>query len=183
MGPTGPTGPGNVGQQTIWVPAAAMTPRETNGAEPGTIELPTNDVMLAYLAFDASTSEGAQFAIQMPKSWDGGTIVAQFVWTHPSTSTNFGVVFNLRARANANDDALDGAFGTAQQAADTGGTTHDCYISPETSAITIGNSPGSEELVMFEVRRDPANGSDTMAVDAWLIGVKIHYTTDAVSDD
>lgn len=172
-----------IGQQTIWVPAGAMTPRTTNGAASGSTELATNDVMLKYLAFDTATSEAAQFMIQMPKSWDEDTLVCQFVWAHPSTTTNFGVTWGIRAVAFANDDAMDTAFGTAQEVADTGGTTSDCYITSETSALTVAGSPGAEELVCFEVYRDPTDGSDTMAVDAYLIGVKIHYTIDAAKDD
>lgn len=171
------------GQQTIWVPAAAMTPRTTNGAASGSLETATNDVMAKYLAFDSTTSEGAQFAVQMPKSWNEGTIVAQFVWMHPSTATNFGVRWGIRAVAFANDDALDTAFGTEQEVTDTGGTTSDIYISDETAAMTVAGSPTAEELVVFEVYRDPADGGDTMAVDAYLLGVKIHYTTDAARDD
>jgi hypothetical protein len=172
-----------VGQQTIWLPAAAMVARTTNGAASGSLETGTNDVMAKYLAFDSTTSEGAQFAIQMPLSWNEGTIVAQFVWTHPATVTNFGVRWGIRAVAFANDDALDTAFGTEQEVTDTGGTTSDVYVSPETSAMTVAGTPGAEELVVFEVYRDPADGNDTMAVDAYLLGVKIHYTTDAARDD
>jgi hypothetical protein len=157
-----------VGQQTIWVPAGAMTPTTTNGAASGSLEMTTNDNMLKYLAFDATTREKAQFGIQMPKSWDEGTVIAQFVWTHPSTTTNFGVSWELAAVAYANDDAADAAFGTLQEIDDTGGTTHDIYISDETPEITVAGSPGAEEYVIFEVSRDPADGSDTMAVDARL---------------
>jgi hypothetical protein len=171
-----------VGQQTIWVPAAAMVARTTNGAASGSMESSTNDVMTKYLAFDSTTSEGAQFAIQMPKSWNEGTIVAQFVWTHPA-AVAFGVTWGIRAVAFANDDALDTAFGTEQEVADTGGTTSDVYITGETSAMTVAGSPAAEELVVFEVYRDPNDGGDTMAVDAYLIGLKIHYTTDAARDD
>jgi len=160
-----------------------MTPTTTNGAAAGTFETSTNDVMLKYLAFDASTKEKAQFGIQMPKSWNEGTLVAQFVWTHPSTTTNFGVSWELAAVAFANDDAADTAFGTLQEIDDTGGTTYDIYITGETPAITVAGTPGAEEYVMFQVSRDPADAGDTMAVDAWLLGVRIHYTTDAVSDD
>jgi adhesin HecA-like repeat protein len=173
-----------IGQQTIWVPAGAMTPTTTNGAASGSFETTTNDVMLKYLAFDATTREKAQFGIQMPKSWDESTtIIAQFVWTHPSTTTNFGVSWELAAVAFANDDAADTAFGTLQEIDDTGGTTYDIYISDETPAITVAGSPAAEEYVIFEVTRDPADAGDTMAVDAWLLGVKIHYTTNAAKDD
>jgi hypothetical protein len=170
------------GQQTIWVPAGAMTPTTTNGAASGSQEMTTNDNMLKYLAFDATTREKAHFGIMMPKSWDEGTLVAQFVWTHPSTTTNFGVSWELAAVAFANDDAADTAFGTLQEIDDTGGTTYDIYISDETPAITVAGTPGAEEFVLFEVSRDPADAGDTMAVDAWLLGVKIHYTVNASSD-
>jgi hypothetical protein len=172
-----------LGQQTIWVPATAMVPSTTNGAAAGETETTTNDVMIATLNFDTTTAEYAQFGIQMPKGWDEGTIIAQFVWSHAATTTNFGVSFGLAAVAFANDDALDTAFGTVQYAADTGGTTDDLYISPETAAITVAGSPAAEEYVMFRVVRGVAEGGDTMAIDARLHGVKIHYTVDAGSDD
>ena len=173
---------GALGQQTIWYPASGMTSRTTNGPSSGSIETTTNAVNVAYLAFDTSTSEAAQFTIAMPKSWDLSTIICQVYWTHPATTTNFGVTWGIRAVAFANDDALDTAFGTAQEVSDTGGTTSDVYITAETSAMTVAGSPGAEELVVFEVYRDPADASDTMAVDAYLIGVKLHYTVSAVND-
>lgn len=172
-----------LGQQTIWVPATAMTPRTTNGAARGTVETTTNKVMLSTLDFDPSTQEFSQFAIQMPKGWNESTLVCQFVWSHPSTTVNFGVVWEIQAVAFANDDAADTAFGTAVTVADTGGTTNDVYVSDETAAMTVAGSPGPEEWVVFQVRRAPANASDTMAVDARLHGVKVHYTIDAAKDD
>lgn len=172
-----------VGQQTIWIPASAMYSRTTNGAASGTIETSTNKVMLRTLDFDTSTQEFAQFNIQMPKSWNRSTLICQFVWTHPTTTTNFGVVWAIEAVAFANDDAADTAFGTAVQVSDTGGTANDIYITDETSALTVSGSPGNEEWVVFQIKRVPEDGSDTMAVDARLLGVKIHYTTNAATDD
>jgi len=171
-----------IGQHTIWIPAGAMTSRTTSGAESGSVETTTNKVMLQSLDFDTSTDEFAQFAIQMPKGWDESTLVAQCVWSHASTTTNFGVVFFLQAVALANDDAGDTAFGTAVSMTDTGGTTNDIYISPESAAITVAGSPAAEEYVIFQVYRDVSDASDTMAVDARLHGVKIHYTIDSGND-
>lgn len=173
----------SIGQHTIWVPAVAMTAATTSGAASGTAETTTNKVMVKTLDFDASTEEFAQFMIQMPKSWDGGTLIFQFIWTHGATTTNFGVVWGIEAVAFANDDALDTAWGAEVATADTGGTTNDVYISPESSAVTVAGSPGAEELVAFRVTRVVGNGSDTMAVDADLIGVKVHYTVNAGNDD
>ena len=172
-----------VGQQTIWIPAGAMLANTTSGAASGTAETTTNKVMSKTLDFDASSEEFAQFMIQMPKSWNEGTLICQFVWTHPATTTNFGVAWGMEAVAFANDDALDTAWGTEVVTVDTGGTTGDVYISPESTGVTAAGSPGAEEVIALRITRVVANGSDTMAVDAKLIGVKIHYTTDATTDD
>lgn len=174
--------PTTLGKHTIWVPASAMIARTTAGAAAGTVETTTNKVMIKTLDFDATTQEFAQFAIQMPKSWNEGTIIAQFIWSHAATATNFGVVWALEAVAFNDNDAGDAAFGTAQQVADTGGTTNNIYRTAETAAITVAGSPTAEEWVVFQVKRAPADASDTMAIDARLLGVKIHYTTDAGSD-
>lgn len=170
------------GKQSIWVPAGAMTTRGTNGAAGQTIEMTTNKNMVKTLNFDSATQEFAQFDIRMPKSWDEGTVTFIPVWSHAATATNFGVVWGLDAVAVSNDDALDVAFGTAQTSADTGGTTNDSYQGPESSAITIAGTPAAEDLVLFRIHRDPANGSDTMAIDARLHGVLILYTNDTTSD-
>jgi hypothetical protein len=176
-------GGGGVGQQTIFVPAGAITPRTTNGAARGTVETATNRIMISSLDFDTATQEFAQFAVQMPKGWDEGTLVCQFLWSHAAAATNFGVAWAIEAVAFADDDAADAAFGTAVQVADTGGTTNDIYISPETGPLTVAGSPGNEEWVVFQVKRVPADAADTLAVDARLLGVKIHYTTNAATDD
>jgi hypothetical protein len=171
-----------VGRQCIPVPAAAMTANTTNGAAPGTIETTTNKVIAATLDFDATTSESVQFSIAMPDSWDKGTVTFKPIWSHPSTTTNFGVVFEMSARAFSNDDALDAAFGTGQTSTDTGGTTDRIYEGPESSAITIAGSPATGDLVIFKIARLPANASDTLAVDARLHAIKLFITTVAGHD-
>lgn len=170
------------GKQALWIPAGAMTPRLSSGAAPGQMETSTNKVNLATLDFDASSAEYAQAAIRMPRSWNEGPITFQPVWSHGSTTTNFGVSINLRARAFGDSDALDAAFGTSQESADTGGTTDDVFTGPESAEITVAGSPQAEDLVLFEVFRNPAASGDTLAVDARLIGITVFITTDARND-
>ncbi len=170
------------GQHTIWIPAGAMTARSSAGATSGSFETSTNKVMGESFDFDTASDDFVQFAIQMPKGWDESTLIFQIVWSHPSTTTNFGVVFFMQAVAFANSDAFETAFGTAVSVTDTGGTTDDVFISPESAAITVAGSPGAEEYVIFQLYRDVSAGADTMAVDARIHGVKVHYTTDANSD-
>jgi hypothetical protein len=170
------------GRQEIWIPAGAMVPQVTNGAAEGSGETTTNDVMRRTLDYDPTTAEYAQFSWRMPKSWNEGTVTFIPIWSHPSTTTNFGVVWDMCGVALSNDDALDTAFGTAQTSTDTGGTTDDIYEGPESSAITIAGTPTVGDVVHFRVARAPSNGSDTMAVDARLHGVVLVITTDALSD-
>ncbi len=171
-----------MGKQTAWVPAGALTPRTTNGPAIGSVELATNKVMVATLDFDAATVEYAQFVVAMPNGWDEAALTFRFVWSHAATTTNFGVVWAVRALATGDDDAMDAAFGTAVTVTDTGGTTNDQYTSAETAALTAAGSPAAHDLLRFEVYRAATDGSDTLAIDARLEGVVVYYTTNALSD-
>ncbi len=170
------------GKQTIWIPAVAMKPRSTNGAALNAIEMATNKNMITTLDYDTTTQEFAQVDIPLPKSWNNGTITFVPYWSHPATTTNFGVVWGVDAIAISDGDALDVAFGTEQTSTDTGGTTDTMYVGPESSAITIAGTPATADMVQFRIHRDPASGSDTLAVDARLHGVKLFYTTSAAND-
>jgi len=171
-----------VGKETVWIPANAMTARTTNGAAAGSVESATNKIMQSTLDFDQSTAEYAQFGIRLPKSWNGSTITAAFTWTANSTSTN-NVIWGIQAVAIGNDETIDTAFGTAQTVTDANtATAYQAHITGETSAVTIGSSPAVGDWVIFQVYRDAANGSDTLAVDALLLGVSLYFTTSASTD-
>jgi len=169
--------------RTIWIPAAAMKPSASGGcATLATVASAANQPDITSLDFDSSTAEYAQFSVRFPKSWDEGTITAVFHWSHAATTTNFGVRWGLQGVAVSDDDAIAVAYGTAQEVTDTGGTTNDLYVSAATSAITIGGSPAVGDQIFFRTYRDPANGGDTMAIDARLMGVVLFYTVNTLDD-
>lgn len=184
-GPTGATGPAATGKMAIPIDATSMTARTTNGAAAATsTESSTQKIMQEGYDFDASTIEYVQFRMRMPKSWDESTVTFVPVWSHGATATNFNVSWGLQAVAISNDDSIDGTgFGTAQYSNDTGGTTRDCYIGPESSAITIAGTPAAEDWVVFQVLRKADDGTnDTLAIDATLHGITLFITTDAGND-
>lgn len=171
------------GKETIWIPASAMAPRATSGcATLATVAGASNQPDRSTLDFDPSTQEFAEFAVAMPKSWNEGTVSFEALWSHPSTTTNFGVVWQLQGVAISNDDAFAATFGTAVSASDTGGTTDDLYVTAESGAVTIGGTPAALDLVQFRVCRLPSDASDTMAVDARLHGIRLFITTDTEND-
>jgi hypothetical protein len=170
--------PSGAGLKTLWVPAAAIRPSSSGGcAALALVATAANQPDVSSLDFDASTAEYAQFSVRFPKGWNRGTVTAAFHWSHASTTTNFGVRWGLQGVAVSDDDGLATAYGTAQEVTDTGGTTNDLYVSPATSAITVAGTPAVGDQVFFRAYRDPANGADTMAIDARLMGVTLFYNS------
>ncbi len=170
---------------TIYIPASAMTPRSSNGcAALATTSGSTGQPDIPYLAFDGASTEYAGFSIWMPKSWDEGTVKAQVAWRRASGTGAANVVFGIKALAVSNSDSPAASFGTGATVttpADT--TTGDFVLSATTGSCTIGGSPAESDLVFFELYRLASDAADTLdAVDAWVTGIKILYSTDATSD-
>lgn len=165
------------GLHTIPYLASAMISRTTNGAAVGQVELPTNKVMILSKDFDQTTSEGVQFYVPMPKSWNEGTLTACFGWT--AASGTGMVTWSISAAARSDDDALDAAFGTAVPVTDTLLTANDMHISPTTAAITVGGTPAENDLVLFQITRDIV---DTLNADACLMWAKIFISYNAGND-
>lgn len=163
-----------------WIGAASLIPRVTNGPGRGFTELTTNKNNLETLDFDPTTQEFAQIKKRMPKSWNEGTFTFIPIWTAASGSG--GVVFALQIVAVSNDDAMDVAFGTEQTSTDTLITANDEHEGPESAAITAAGTPATGDLVMFQIKRNPADGSDTLAVDAKLLGFVLVLTFDRGND-
>jgi hypothetical protein len=171
---TGATGPKASGQ--LFLSAAGKVPATTNGAVQNKNVAVTNVQNFYTLDFDPTTQKFAHALVVMPSDWNAGTITASFYWTATGVSTN-SVVWALEARAYADSDTIDQAYGTPQQIADAHtATALQNQNSGATPAITIGGTPAASQLVMFRVKRVPADASDTLAVDAMLIGVMISYT-------
>mgnify|MGYP003674554644 FL=1 len=171
------------GTDTIWIPAAAMRPTSSNGCAAITdIETTSGRPDMQVLDFDPSSDEHAQFQISMPKSWNEGTITAQFYWTTTATDTD-GVSWAIQGVCVSDNDTIDVAYGTAIVVDDSAlGAAEDLCVTAATGAITIGGSPAAGDLAFFRVFRDVSDSNDDMGEDARLIGVKIFFTTNAATD-
>jgi hypothetical protein len=161
----------------------AMVPTTTNGAG-GTQkhEMRTGDDM-AYRPFDSSSQEYCTLHWPAPKSWDESTIEYRVIWMHPVTATNYGVAFDMSAKAMGNSDQANSVYGTAVTVTDTGGAANTIYDTGWSSSITVNGTPAENDLVNLQFSRDPANGSDNLAVDAWVVSVIIRPNFDQGTDD
>lgn len=164
----------------FYVPASGMFGATTNGAATGQIETTTNKVNAKVLDFDQSTEEYGCLNIPAPDFWDLGTVTFQFHWTAASGSGD--VIFGAQGLARSNDDALDTAYGTAQEVTDTLIATGDEHVTSATSAITIAGTPAKGDQLYFRIYRKAANGSDTLSADARLIGVRIKFSIGQYDD-
>ena len=168
------------GKETIWVPAVAMYPNTTNGAEAAQVEL-SNGPEIKVLDFDKSSDEFAQFAVAFPKSWNAGTVTFQAFFTATSTDTGT-TAWGLSAVALADNGDLNTAFGTqvVATAKAHSGTSNDLDVANESGAVTIAGSPGANEYVFFQISRDVS--ADDLDADARLLGIKLFFTTSAAND-
>jgi hypothetical protein len=169
----------SIGKHTVWVPSNAIVTRTTNGALQSTAETATNKQMYRSLDFDQAINQYGQFTIQMPKSWDEGTVTALMVWGNDSGAGN--AVWGIQGAAISDTDALDSAFGAARSVTQAG-SVGNLIRSAETAAITIGNTPTVNDVVKFQVFRDAANSLDTLTATAHLYGVALFYITSAAND-
>ena len=168
------------GKETIWIPAVAMYPNTTSGAEAAQVEL-SNGPEIKVLDFDKDSDEFAQFAVAFPKSWNAGTVTFQAFFT--ATTTNTGTTaWGLSAVALADSGDLNTAFGTqvVATAKAHSGTSNDLDVAAESGAVTIAGSPGANEYTFFQISRDVS--ADDLTADARLLGIKLFYTTSAAND-
>ena len=175
-GPSSPYG-------TKWIPAGAMVPTTTSGAQAGTNEYSPNYINIDYYAFDGAEIEYAEFDIIFDGEWDLGILKAKFYWSSATGSTSGDTVEWQISAGKITDSSAIGSIteGTAQVITDTllanNGT--DLQITSATPAITVGGTPALGEIIHFKVARN-VYGTDSMTEDAWLLGVLIQFHKDTV---
>ena len=168
------------GKQTIWVPANAMNPTETNGCSAITaVETTSGRPDMQVLDFDKDSDEFAQFTVAFPNSWNLGTVTYRVFWSGIAATTE--VDWMVDAVAMNDNETIDVAYGTAIVVTDAAqGAVEELLVSAESGAVTIAGTPADNDLTYFRIGRDVSG--DDMAGDARLHGVKIFFTTNALND-
>ena len=169
------------GLHTVWIPAQAMQPAGTNGCAGVAIVASggNSGPDMQVLDFDASSEEFAQFSVAMPKSWNNDEITYQVYWIGIAATTN--CIWGLQVKALGDGETTDVAYGSAVTVTDASqGSAVELLVSPVSSAIACGGA--TNDLLYCQVKRDADDGSDNMAGDARLVGIKIFYTTNTGGD-
>jgi len=169
-----------IGVQDLFIPAAAMWPRVTSGCSVLTqYEIATSLFNVQGLEFSDTTQQFAQMQIVLPRKYNNSTITAVVYW-RPVSSSSGTVQWGISGGAYSNDDALTVALGTAQTVDDTFIATDDLHVTDATSAITLAGTPADADFLAIQISRNPA--SDTLAVNAILLGISLRVTIDQAKD-
>ena len=162
-----PGGAGGGTDQPLYFDAAEFIPRTTNGCGVRSEETSTNRINRDLLTFDTATQEFAQKGFAWPEGW--ATATATFLWK--ASSGTGSCVWGAQMRIFSDADAEDQAFGTAETVTDAAASADTHRQTAATAAITPGGTVTAGRHCVLQIYRDPANGSDDLAVDALLIGV------------
>ncbi len=118
---------------------------------------------------DGASELSMQRTLLLPSDWTGN-IDVKFKWF--TTATSGDVVWKFATICVADAETDDPSFNTASTVTDTAkGTTNQTNDATITGLTITGCAAG--ELIHLKVARDPANGSDTLAATARLIGVEV----------
>lgn len=169
-----------LGKHTIqFLPGAFIDP---DSGGPEFLKVTATNMLPAW-GFDTSADEELWFAFRAPKSSnESAGFTFDYVWSHPATTTNFGVAMFLQLVAVGNSDLISTSMGTAVELDDTGGTTNDIFISGESGTVTPGGSWAEGDLIIGRLYRDVSDSFDNMAVDMRLHALNLYVTINAGND-
>ena len=160
---------GGASPASFWIDASEFIPRTTAGCGIDSQETSTNRVNRDLLAFDSGAAEYAQAWFWWPTGW----ATARVTFAGKATSGTGSAVLGAQMRVFADGDAEDQAFGTAQTVTDAMASANTHRQSAATPAITPGGTVTAGRLTCLQIYRDPANGSDDLAVDYLLQSVLV----------
>nr|NIQ89662.1 hypothetical protein [Deltaproteobacteria bacterium] len=86
------------------------------------------------------------------------------------------VIWGLQGRSYGDGDAIDQAWGAAQEVTDAWQANGDEHITSTTASITLAGTPAAGEDVQFRAYRDGGDVGDTMVGDARLIKIRVTFT-------
>jgi hypothetical protein len=160
------SGGGGYADDNYAIPANVLIPQAT-GPALATITTATNGIKTGVADFDGATAEIANFSDARPKNWDGSNPTAQFRWRAAIGGTG-AVTWSIAITALNEGDVVDVAP-TWTSVSDSVVTAERDQLTAATAAIAIQGTLNADSRLQFWIRRNPADGGDTMSQDARLV--------------
>lgn len=165
------------GKEAFYLPAKAWQPASSNGCgSPIQLEHTAQRPETLGLPFDKDSDEHAILSLMMPRKWNRSTITFQVHWTCQGASTST-VQWALAGVAVGDGQSLDVAQGAFVGLNDAAQNMADAlHVTAESGSVTIAGSPADGDLITLDIMRDVS--ADSLAEDAYLLGVMIFYSSD-----
>lgn len=120
------------------------------------------------LDFDAATDEVAYLNVFLPPQYSGGQLKLELYWT--ALSGSGAVVWVCDMKCLAHDAVITAASRATQSVTSTLTAANDLQ---RTEFTVTPNGAAANTWLQILIRRDADNGSDTLAVDALVIGLNL----------
>ena len=134
--------------------------------------------VLRYISYLNGANQFATVMFQLPRNYNNGTITAVLHWTTQVEGAG-NVIWGLAAAALGDgQDYSTVVYGTEITVTDAQATIDQEQLSPRTAAITIGNTPADNKMIVLRVQRRGGDGGDTFTQPAQFLGVTIEITLD-----
>lgn len=158
---------------STFIPASAISLAATNPAGALAVQvLVAGDTEIAMIPFDPDANEFVAINFIMPDDYDGSELQLDLYWTALSASGN--VDWSFWIRSFTHDDSLTATHGFNSFPTATLTAANDLQIT--TTTKTVGGSSAGGDLITMLLQRAATAGSDTLTVDAQLIGIKLSYS-------
>ena len=162
----------------IYIDAAAML-TGVSGAIPSGTSILNSGIAYDCYAFDPAITGFTQFKFVI-HDHNLGPMRAKFYWTAPGFTAG-NVVWGLQSRALGDTELLNSGFAGGVEVIDSfsaGGTG--LFISTGATFTPSGNLAAGD-MYLFRTYRNASSASDTLAVNACLLGISIQYTGTSIS--
>lgn len=156
----------------VYIDAGAML-TGVSGATPSTVSVSNSGIAYDGFSFDSAVTGYTQFKLKLG-DYNLGGIRAKFDWT--TSGTGGGVVWGIQGVSVNDSGLISSSWGASQEVSDSFITGTGLHQTSGTSTITLGGSPQVNSMLCFQIYRNVYHASDTLAVNASLLGIKLQYT-------
>lgn len=153
--------------RSVFVPPGAFI---LFGGAPSEVSVTVSNMSLHAWAFDDASIERIAGQIPLPKDWLSGTVTYTIYWI--ANAIAGAVRWGIHAQAAAlNEDPI-----SVNDISGAITTTVSGTVRGLNKSISAVHTVEAADLLRIDVVRDGGHAADTMAGDAWFLGVEVSYT-------
>jgi len=172
-----------IGLQTINIPAGGLNLPSATPAVINKTEI-TGWIVVTMDFKGVTENDIVQFEMQMPQSWDRGSLeVIYTVIPRTAVTDGTAVVFGIAATAFGEGDTIDSSPGTYTNTTIENITTLNTNYYSETVDLLVNSISTANSWVQFKIQRAQDDAADTITSLLGLRGLVIKYKTVASTDD